>query len=253
MLKEVYGRGITKFNDSDLTWKFEVTQMLMAHGLDNLIDDSRPRLVGERNISAVKAWVKDNAKAMSLYLQHLKERGAAYFTMIKRSECYLSYKGRSKNVDGRREVRCACDYEWFVQEAKLKRFEKQTRRLYDPKTRKIMIFRDITFNEATKEIGDLAEDDNNKVCIQLPTEDHCLIDDSRQENNSNYEEAEDEEAQEETKKRSNSLVKIGNQNTNPTVLMRVSLSRWNRKCSEIVIHFIVHPDIKQTMYSMIHL
>lgn len=73
MLKEVYGRGITKFNDSDLTWKFEVTQMLMAHGLDNLIDDSRPRLVGERNISAVKAWVKDNAKAMSLYLQHLKE------------------------------------------------------------------------------------------------------------------------------------------------------------------------------------
>lgn len=54
--------------------------------------------------------------------------GAAYFTMIKRSECYLSYKGRSKNVDGRREVRCACDYEWFVQEAKLKRFEKQTRR-----------------------------------------------------------------------------------------------------------------------------
>lgn len=126
-------------------------------------------------------------------------------------------------------------------------------RLYDPKTRKIMIFRDITFNEATKEIGDLAEDDNNKVCIRLPTEDHCLIDDSRQENNSNYEEAEDEEAQEETKKRSNSLVKIGNQNTNPTVLMRVSLSRWNRKCSEIVIHFIVHPDIKQTMYSMIHL
>ncbi|KMQ88694.1 integrase core domain protein [Lasius niger] len=75
MLKEIFGRGITKFNGTDyLTWKFEVMQMLMVHGLDDLIDDSRPRPDGERNVPAVKAWVKNNAKAMSLISSAIEKR-----------------------------------------------------------------------------------------------------------------------------------------------------------------------------------
>lgn len=66
MAEEVLGRGITKFNGPGFpVWKFEMTQLLMAHGLEDLIDGSRLRPAGER-IEAVKAWVKDNAKAMSL-------------------------------------------------------------------------------------------------------------------------------------------------------------------------------------------
>lgn len=76
-------------------------------------------------------------------------------------------------------------------------------RLY-PKTRKIMISRDFTFNEAAKEFDDLGEDDNNKACMQLLMEDQCLEDGSIQEYDFSHEEAEkdeNEEAQEETKEK----------------------------------------------------
>lgn len=67
MAEEVLGKGITKFNGTGFSiWKFEITQLLMAHGLEDLIDGSRPRPPGERTADAVKVWVKDNAKAMSL-------------------------------------------------------------------------------------------------------------------------------------------------------------------------------------------
>lgn len=67
MALEILGRGITKFDGSDFqTWKFEVKQLLMAHGLEDIVDGTRIRPAGGAADAAVKVWVKDNAKAMSL-------------------------------------------------------------------------------------------------------------------------------------------------------------------------------------------
>ena len=75
MPTEIFGKGITKFNGQGFTtWKFEMTQLLMAHGLEDLIDGSRQRPVGERTAEPVKSWVKDNAKTMSLISPSLEKR-----------------------------------------------------------------------------------------------------------------------------------------------------------------------------------
>ncbi|XP_029665843.1 uncharacterized protein LOC115237128 [Formica exsecta] len=67
MAMEILGRGITKFDGSDFqTWKFKVKQLLMAHGLEDLVDGTRIRPAGGAADAAVKVWVKDNSKAMSL-------------------------------------------------------------------------------------------------------------------------------------------------------------------------------------------
>ncbi|XP_024879907.1 uncharacterized protein LOC112467120, partial [Temnothorax curvispinosus] len=50
---------------------FEITQLLIAHGLEDLIDGSRLR--GERTVDAVKTWTKDNAKAMSLISSSMEQ------------------------------------------------------------------------------------------------------------------------------------------------------------------------------------
>lgn len=73
--EENFGRGITKFNGSDyLTWKFEITQLLVAHGLDDLLDGSRPQPAGEKILPAVKAWIKENAKALSLMSSAMEKK-----------------------------------------------------------------------------------------------------------------------------------------------------------------------------------
>lgn len=67
MAMEILGRGITMFDGSDFqTWKFKVKQPLMAHGLEDLVDGTRIRPTGGAADAAVKVWVKDNSKAMSL-------------------------------------------------------------------------------------------------------------------------------------------------------------------------------------------
>jgi len=67
MALDTLGRGITKFDGSDFqTWKFEVNQLLMSHGLEDIVDGTREKPIGNANEAAVKSWVKDNAKAMSL-------------------------------------------------------------------------------------------------------------------------------------------------------------------------------------------
>lgn len=67
MALEFFGRGITKFDGSDFqTWKFEVKQLLMAHGIQDIVDGVRERPNGNAEDAAVKTWIKDNAKAMSL-------------------------------------------------------------------------------------------------------------------------------------------------------------------------------------------
>lgn len=71
----VYTRGITKFDGNDyLTWKFQVTQMIMAHGLEDLLDGSNPKPAGENSKPEVKKWIKDNAKAMSLLSQAIEKK-----------------------------------------------------------------------------------------------------------------------------------------------------------------------------------
>lgn len=67
MAVEMFGRGITRFNGTDFqTWKFEIKQALVTHGLHDIVDGTRARPAGDDANVAVKAWVKDNAKAMSL-------------------------------------------------------------------------------------------------------------------------------------------------------------------------------------------
>lgn len=67
MTLEILGRGITKFDGTDFqTWKFEITQLLVAHGLEDIVDGTRGRPGGAAGDATVKAWIKDNAKAMSL-------------------------------------------------------------------------------------------------------------------------------------------------------------------------------------------
>lgn len=68
-------KGVTKFNGTDFSiWKFEMLQLLMAHGLEDLIEDIRERPEGERANATVKTWVKDNAKAMSLISSSMERK-----------------------------------------------------------------------------------------------------------------------------------------------------------------------------------
>lgn len=67
MALEVLGRGITKFDGTDFqTWKFEVKQLLMVHGLEDIVEGVRERPAGGAKDPTVKTWIKDNAKVMSL-------------------------------------------------------------------------------------------------------------------------------------------------------------------------------------------
>lgn len=67
MAEEFPVKGIAKFNGQDFaTWKFEMMQLLMAHGLEDIIDGTRVQPDGERTSQTVKNWIKDNVKAMSL-------------------------------------------------------------------------------------------------------------------------------------------------------------------------------------------
>lgn len=67
MALEMFGKGITKFDGTDFqTWKFEIKQALIAHGLEDVVDGTRARPAGDGANAAVKAWVRDNAKAISL-------------------------------------------------------------------------------------------------------------------------------------------------------------------------------------------
>lgn len=67
MAMEILGSGITKFNRSDFqTWKFEMKQLPMAHGLEDVMDDTWIKPASGAADAAVKTWVKKNAKVMSL-------------------------------------------------------------------------------------------------------------------------------------------------------------------------------------------
>lgn len=66
MSEEVSTRNITKFDGSNfLTWKFEVTQVLVSLGIQDVVTGERT-MPGDDLASATsrKTWVKDNAKAM---------------------------------------------------------------------------------------------------------------------------------------------------------------------------------------------
>lgn len=55
MALEILGRGITKFDGFDFqTWKFEVKQLLITHGLEDLVDGTRARPVGDGANALVK-------------------------------------------------------------------------------------------------------------------------------------------------------------------------------------------------------
>lgn len=74
-MEENLTRGLTKFNGSDfLSWKLEITQLLIAHGLEDLIDGTREKPPGERTSQAVKSWTKDNAKAMSIISMSMERK-----------------------------------------------------------------------------------------------------------------------------------------------------------------------------------
>ncbi|KAG7197603.1 hypothetical protein KM043_006041 [Ampulex compressa] len=67
MAMEILGRGITKFDGSDFQiWKFEVKQLLMAHGLEDIVESTRVKPEGSMEDVKVKTWIEENAKAMSL-------------------------------------------------------------------------------------------------------------------------------------------------------------------------------------------
>ena len=71
----MFGKNITKFDGTDFSvWKFEVTQALMAHSLDDMVDGARTRPTGSRDHADVKAWAKDNAKAMSIISSAMDRR-----------------------------------------------------------------------------------------------------------------------------------------------------------------------------------
>jgi len=54
MALEIIGRGITKFDGSDFqTWKFEVRQLLIAHGLEGIVDGTRLKPPGDAANAAV--------------------------------------------------------------------------------------------------------------------------------------------------------------------------------------------------------
>lgn len=46
----------------------------MAHGLEDLIDGTKPRPEGEESVPAIKIWIKENAKAMSLISQAIEKK-----------------------------------------------------------------------------------------------------------------------------------------------------------------------------------
>lgn len=48
MAFEIFGKGITKFDGSDFqTWKFEIHQLLMAYGLEDIVDGTWERPAGD--------------------------------------------------------------------------------------------------------------------------------------------------------------------------------------------------------------
>lgn len=66
MSEEVSTRNVTKFDGSNfLTWKFEVTQVLVSLGIQDIVTGERI-IPGDDLASATsrKTWIKDNAKAM---------------------------------------------------------------------------------------------------------------------------------------------------------------------------------------------
>ncbi|XP_011351034.1 uncharacterized protein LOC105287218 [Ooceraea biroi] len=78
MALEILGKGITKFDGSDFqTWKFDIKQLLITHGLEDVVDGTRERPAGDGANAAVKAWIKDNAKAMSLIALSIYEHRSA--------------------------------------------------------------------------------------------------------------------------------------------------------------------------------
>lgn len=68
-------KGVTKFNGQDFSiWKFEMLQLLMTHGLEDLIEGIRVRPEDDRANVNVKMWVKENAKAMSLISSSIERK-----------------------------------------------------------------------------------------------------------------------------------------------------------------------------------
>ena len=56
-------RHMDKFNGSNYQiWKFQVRAILIAHGIDDVVDGTRVK--PEENDNDLKAWKKDDAKAM---------------------------------------------------------------------------------------------------------------------------------------------------------------------------------------------
>lgn len=101
MALELLTKGITKFDGSDFqTWKFEVKQLLVAYGLEDLIEGTREKPAGEATNAAVKTWIKDNAKAMSVIASSLEReqlRGLTTCTTAKDMWNTLTRGSMNKN------------------------------------------------------------------------------------------------------------------------------------------------------------
>lgn len=87
MSLEVFGKGITNFDGTDFqAWKFEIKQTLIAHGLEEIVSGTRVRPAGDGENATVKAWIRDNAKAMSLIASSVEREQLQGLTSCRTAE-----------------------------------------------------------------------------------------------------------------------------------------------------------------------
>ena len=81
MSGELPVRHVTKFDGKNfLAWKFQIRAVLIAHDLLNIVDGTRVKPAADE-AECLKAWTKDNAKAMYVISSALEPEQLNYLLL----------------------------------------------------------------------------------------------------------------------------------------------------------------------------